>query len=165
MIHPDFWTDTSCYSHFEPINRQGAEDEKAFVPCFLDRSPAKFTGKERGSESGPDNFGARYDTPSMGRFIVIDPLFAGRTARHDNALSALCDRWWLVHKIGKIVTVNFFLDCIKQDGFLHGRTPNDVQRTGRNDSIHLDLGVQNPVDTGIRHWSISGSSCQSANQD
>jgi eukaryotic-like serine/threonine-protein kinase len=32
-IHADFWTDTTCYSHFEPINRQGAEDEKAFVPC------------------------------------------------------------------------------------------------------------------------------------
>jgi hypothetical protein len=33
LIHADLWTDTTCYSHFEPINRQGAEDEKAFVPC------------------------------------------------------------------------------------------------------------------------------------
>ena len=33
MTHADFWTDSTCYSHFEPIDRQGAEEEKAFVPC------------------------------------------------------------------------------------------------------------------------------------
>jgi hypothetical protein len=33
LTHADFRTDTTCYSHFEPINRQGAEVEKAFVPC------------------------------------------------------------------------------------------------------------------------------------
>ena len=33
----------------------------------------KFTGKERDSESGLDNFGARYDSPSLGRFISPDP--------------------------------------------------------------------------------------------
>src|SRR5437016_10268538 len=32
----------------------------------------KFTGKERDSESGLDNFGARYDSSSMGRFITPD---------------------------------------------------------------------------------------------
>lgn len=34
----------------------------------------KFTGKERDAESGLDNFGARYDASSMGRFMTPDPL-------------------------------------------------------------------------------------------
>jgi RHS repeat-associated protein len=33
----------------------------------------KFTGKERDSESGLDNFGARYDSSNMGRFMSPDP--------------------------------------------------------------------------------------------
>jgi RHS repeat-associated protein len=32
----------------------------------------KFTGKERDSESGLDNFGARYDTSNLGRFMTPD---------------------------------------------------------------------------------------------
>jgi len=35
----------------------------------------KFTGKERDSESGLDNFGARYYGSSMGRFVQPDPLY------------------------------------------------------------------------------------------
>jgi RHS repeat-associated protein len=38
-----------------------------------DISPRHFTGKERDTESGLDNFGARYDSSSMGRFISPDP--------------------------------------------------------------------------------------------
>jgi RHS repeat-associated protein len=34
----------------------------------------KFTGKERDSESGLDNFGARYDASSLGRFMTTDPV-------------------------------------------------------------------------------------------
>jgi RHS repeat-associated protein len=33
----------------------------------------KFTGKERDSESGLDNFGARYYSSSLGRFLSVDP--------------------------------------------------------------------------------------------
>lgn len=33
----------------------------------------KFTGKERDTESGLDNFGARYDSSSIGRFMSPDP--------------------------------------------------------------------------------------------
>jgi RHS repeat-associated protein len=33
-----------------------------------------FTGKERDAESGLDNFGARYDASSLGRFMSADPL-------------------------------------------------------------------------------------------
>src|SRR5262249_21910491 len=32
----------------------------------------KFTGKERDTESGLDNFGARYDSSSFGRFMTAD---------------------------------------------------------------------------------------------
>ncbi len=39
----------------------------------------KFTGKERDIESGLDNFGARYNSSSMGRFMSPDPL-GGRLA-------------------------------------------------------------------------------------
>ncbi|HWY53314.1 MAG TPA: RHS repeat-associated core domain-containing protein [Terriglobales bacterium] len=37
----------------------------------------KFTGKERDTESGLDNFGARYDSSSLGRFMSPDPENAG----------------------------------------------------------------------------------------
>ena len=39
-----------------------------------DSNRYKFTGKERDSESGLDNFGARYNASSMGRFMSPDPL-------------------------------------------------------------------------------------------
>jgi len=39
-----------------------------------DVSPMHFTGKERDSESGLDDFGARYDASSLGRFMTPDPL-------------------------------------------------------------------------------------------
>jgi len=37
----------------------------------------KFTGKERDSESGLDNFGARFDSSTLGRFMSPDPENAG----------------------------------------------------------------------------------------
>jgi RHS repeat-associated protein len=42
-------------------------------------STYKFTGKERDTESGLDNFGARYDASSLGRFMTPDPLMASAT--------------------------------------------------------------------------------------
>jgi RHS repeat-associated protein len=38
----------------------------------LPRCVYKFTGKERDTESGLDNFGARYDASSLGRFMTPD---------------------------------------------------------------------------------------------
>src|SRR5258708_21274446 len=35
---------------------------------------SRYTGKERDSESGLDNFGARYDSSQYGRFMSPDPL-------------------------------------------------------------------------------------------
>src|SRR6266550_9623133 len=43
--------------------------------CSVTQAPFvhKFTGKERDSESGLDNFGARYDSSQYGRFMTPDP--------------------------------------------------------------------------------------------
>jgi RHS repeat-associated protein len=56
-------------------------DDSDFYPFGAERSylsssgnSYKFTGKERDSESGLDNFGARYNSSSMGRFMTPDPL-------------------------------------------------------------------------------------------
>jgi hypothetical protein len=49
----------------------------------------------------------------------VDSLLARRTARHDNAAPALRDRKRLIYEIGKTVTLDFSLDCDKQNGFLH----------------------------------------------
>jgi RHS repeat-associated protein len=54
-------------------------DDSDFYPFGGERpitsssgNPYKFTGKERDSESGLDNFGARYDSSYMGRFMTPD---------------------------------------------------------------------------------------------
>jgi RHS repeat-associated protein len=39
-----------------------------------DISPRHFTGKERDTESGLDNFGARFDASNLGRFMSPDPI-------------------------------------------------------------------------------------------
>jgi RHS repeat-associated protein len=44
------------------------------LSCTGYSSSLHFTGQERDSESGLDNFGARYDSSSMGRFMSPDPL-------------------------------------------------------------------------------------------
>jgi RHS repeat-associated protein len=36
---------------------------------------SRYTGKERDPECGLNNFGARYDSSSMGRFMSPDPLY------------------------------------------------------------------------------------------
>jgi RHS repeat-associated protein len=57
------------------------QDDSDFYPYGGERSytsssgnTRKFTGKERDSESGLDNFGARYMSSSLGRFMSPDPL-------------------------------------------------------------------------------------------
>jgi RHS repeat-associated protein len=42
--------------------------------CGSSATTHKFTGKERDGESGLDNFGARYNNSSIGRFMSPDPL-------------------------------------------------------------------------------------------
>jgi len=43
-----------------------------------DQDPLHFTGKERDAATGLDNFGARYDASSMGRFMSPDELGPGQ---------------------------------------------------------------------------------------
>jgi len=59
----------------------GGWDQSDFYPFGGERvissaagSRYKFTGKERDSESGLDNFGARYNSSQYGRFMTPDPL-------------------------------------------------------------------------------------------
>jgi RHS repeat-associated protein len=59
------------------INRTTTHSGGERVYGSLAGSPWKFTGKERDPESGLDNFGARYDSASMGRFMRSDPDNAG----------------------------------------------------------------------------------------
>jgi len=57
-----------------------------FYPYGIERTPYtntcsqnyKFTGKERDSESGLDNFGARYDSSQYGRFMTPDDIGPGQ---------------------------------------------------------------------------------------
>jgi len=45
------------------------------IPLISDpNNRCKFTGKERDAESGLDNFGARYNASTMGRFMTPDPI-------------------------------------------------------------------------------------------
>ncbi|MGB7984008.1 MAG: RHS repeat-associated core domain-containing protein [Terracidiphilus sp.] len=47
--------------------------------CYVDATEHHFTGKERDSESGNDDFGARYYSSAMARFLSPDPfLDSGR---------------------------------------------------------------------------------------
>jgi RHS repeat-associated protein len=57
---------------------QSVSDNMDYLPYGLQIAGAsgtthKFTGKERDAESGLDNFGARYNASTMGRFMSADP--------------------------------------------------------------------------------------------
>ena len=52
------------------------------LSCNANQDTLHFTGKERDSESGLDNFGARYNSSNFGRFMSPDPENAG--ASDDN---------------------------------------------------------------------------------
>jgi RHS repeat-associated protein len=80
---------TPCYDQdFYPYGREVPHGSE--IPAFVNTCPQnyKFTGKERDSESGLDNFGARYNssqygrfmTPDRGRFVWGDPQSLNRYA-------------------------------------------------------------------------------------
>src|SRR5579864_1498051 len=50
--------------------------------------PFKFTGKERDSETGLDNFGARYNSSQFGRFMSPDDPFVGWDQYDPQSLNA-----------------------------------------------------------------------------
>jgi RHS repeat-associated protein len=59
---------TAC----ETITSSPFGDGQTMSGTCVDISPMHFTGKERDSESGLDNFGARYNASTMGRFMTPD---------------------------------------------------------------------------------------------
>jgi RHS repeat-associated protein len=58
----------------ETISSLPFGDAQSISSSCGDISPMHFTGKERDSESGLDNFGARYNSSQFGRFMSPDPL-------------------------------------------------------------------------------------------
>jgi RHS repeat-associated protein len=62
-------TATVCEQDIDYYPYGGAQDD--YCPNVAQNY--KFTGKERDSESGLDNFGARFDASSLGRFMSADP--------------------------------------------------------------------------------------------
>jgi RHS repeat-associated protein len=54
----------------------------------LSFSPLHFTGKERDPESNLDNFGARYNSSALGRFMTPDPGNAGAVDRDPQSWNA-----------------------------------------------------------------------------
>lgn len=63
---------TQCEQDIDYYPYGGGEHDYCATPVAQNY---KFTGKERDAESGLDNFGARYDASSMGRFMSADPVF------------------------------------------------------------------------------------------
>ena len=59
----------------EKISSLPFGDGQTITSTCGDASPMHFTGKERDSESGLDNFGARFNSSRMGRFMSPDPIF------------------------------------------------------------------------------------------
>ena len=56
----------------ETVTSLAFGDGQAVTGSCGDPSPLHFTGKQRDAESGLDNFGARYNSSSMGRFMSPD---------------------------------------------------------------------------------------------
>ena len=79
----------------------------------------KFTGKERDSESGLDNFGARYDSSSMGRFMSPDPpILVGLPVDSRDPQS------WNAYSYVR----NNPLNLIDPDGTVFCRAANDTEK-------------------------------------
>ncbi|MGH7744132.1 MAG: RHS repeat domain-containing protein [Candidatus Dormibacteria bacterium] len=99
----------------------------------------KFTGKERDTESDLDNFGARYMTSSMGRFMSPDPinLTAKRLINPANTLNKY------------IYAGNnplFYIDPTGQDITVFYRAPSGAQA----DAGHILLAVTNQATGAVR---------------
>jgi RHS repeat-associated protein len=65
-------TGSSCEQDIDYYPFGGQEQDY----CPTSTQNYKFTGKERDAESGLDNFGARYNASTMGRFMTPDPVSA-----------------------------------------------------------------------------------------
>ena len=82
-------------------------------PIWQASAIRKFTGKERDSESGLDNFKARYDSSSLGRFISPDPANYGAIDESPQTWNA----YSYVATIPLNATDPDGLDCVYTQGF------------------------------------------------
>ena len=78
FIHPDWLGTERARSSVsgglcETITSLPFGDGQSTSGSCSDASPMHFTGKERDTESGLDNFGARFDSSNLGRFMSPDP--------------------------------------------------------------------------------------------
>ncbi len=84
-----YWNGTTYFDHTDWLGSERARTDyqgNLYETCTslpfgdgltcsnTDPSPLHFTGKERDSESGLDNFGARYNSSQYGRFMSPDPM-------------------------------------------------------------------------------------------
>jgi len=87
-LHAQYKNSVTSFIHSDHLGstrlvtamNQSVSDNLDYLPCGEqitgDTSAThKFTGKERDSESGLDNFGARYYSSPMGRFTSVDPIW------------------------------------------------------------------------------------------
>ena len=81
FIHKDHLGSTRLVTLYPWVNTtESVYDNMDYLPFGYEiaggsATTHKFTGKERDAESGLDNFGARYDSSSIGRFMSPDPLY------------------------------------------------------------------------------------------
>jgi RHS repeat-associated protein len=113
-----------------------------------DPSPMHFTGKERDSESGLDNFGFRYYGSSMGRFMSPDPANAGASIDTPQSWNAYS---YVLNNPLKYIDP-FGLDCIylndAGDAVDHIRSGDCKNEGGRNDAGYfVDNSEDHPVQT------------------
>jgi len=73
-----------CYDYlpFGRMLESGSHGRSSCYPNppdvgYSNRTPQKFTGKERDNETGLDYFGARYFSAPQGRFTSVDPKLTG----------------------------------------------------------------------------------------
>lgn len=130
-----------------------------------DQSPLHFTGKQRDSESGLDNFDVRYFGPSFGRFMRPDPDNAG--ARLENPQSWNAYLYVLNNPL--IFSDPFGLDCIYTPGASGNPNPREdghativpgdcINAGGKDDGgVFVDNNKDNPVQQSDITFSQDGS--------
>ena len=115
----------------------------------------KFTGKERDAESGLDNFGKRYDSSSLGRFMTPDKPFADQHTANPQS--------WNLYEYGR----NNPLRNVDPNGFkvleaVVAKAVAKMNAMGGHGTFYLDFaGIQ-----GLhKHQSITASSFDNWHSD
>jgi RHS repeat-associated protein len=100
----------------------------------------KFTGKERDSESGLDNFKARYDSSSLGRFMSTDPKSVHAHLNDPQAFNRY------------VYTRNNPLSYIDPDGKDFGKAWSDVKTFVS--TIYVQASVGGGIDVKVKVGSL-----------